>query len=162
MARELQIMPKSKKVPQENLGTLFFHGACFQLYLFASWASLRKKNRRGQNSLFNQLIHVNIDYKRRQICLMAWFAREQRFEAHFCEVDVSDGKTAKRNVWGPKFAIFSLHHALMLAAVKEKVTLSWITLLPYVNHIPCVHHAATTPSSIILLSTYFIKVVRRN
>jgi hypothetical protein len=36
MARELQIMPKSKKVPQENLGTLFFHGACFQLYLFAS------------------------------------------------------------------------------------------------------------------------------
>jgi hypothetical protein len=38
---------------------------------------------------------------------MTWFARWKRFEAYFCEVDIRNGKVAKRNVWSPKFVIFS-------------------------------------------------------
>jgi hypothetical protein len=41
--------------------------------------------------------------------LRAWFAREQHFKAHFCEVDVRNNKVAKCNVWSPKFVIFSTH-----------------------------------------------------
>jgi hypothetical protein len=48
------------------------------------------------------------DYKRGEIHLITWFARGQRFETYFCEVHVRNGKTAKRNVWSPKFAIFSI------------------------------------------------------
>jgi hypothetical protein len=63
-----------------------------------------EKNRIGQNSLF-QLASTYIFIIRGEIHLMTWFAREQLFKTYFCEVDLSDGKTAKRNVWSPKFAI---------------------------------------------------------
>jgi hypothetical protein len=65
-----------------------------------------EKNRIGQNSLF-QLASTYIFIIRGEIHLMTWFARGQLFKTYFCEVDLSDGKTAKRNVWSPKFAIFS-------------------------------------------------------
>jgi hypothetical protein len=57
-------------------------------------ASSKKKGRA------KRLITVQIQvkyYKRGKIRLMACFARDQRFETHFYEVDVKNGKTAKRD-----------------------------------------------------------------
>jgi hypothetical protein len=66
--------------------------------------SVREK-RRGQR-IFSDDKYMYFDYKRGEIHLMTWFARRQCFKNEFCEVDVRNGKTAKRNVWSPKVAIF--------------------------------------------------------
>jgi hypothetical protein len=44
--------------------------------------------------------------------MRVWFARGQRFETYFYEDDVSNGKSAKRDVWRPKTAIFSYQMGL--------------------------------------------------
>jgi hypothetical protein len=68
--------------------------------------NVRRKRKRAKRSF--QVVDTCIfDYKRGEIHLMAWFARGQRFETYFCEVHVRNGKTANRNVWNTKFAIFS-------------------------------------------------------
>jgi hypothetical protein len=44
-------------------------------------------------------------------------------ESYFCEVDVSNGKTAKRDVWSLKYAIFSVMNGLMVISIITRVTL---------------------------------------
>jgi hypothetical protein len=52
--------------------------------------------------------YMYFDYKKGEIHLGACFARGQCVETYFCEIDVRNDEVAKRDVWSPKFAIFSL------------------------------------------------------
>jgi predicted nucleic acid binding AN1-type Zn finger protein len=46
-------------------------------------------------------------YKRKKIHRMARKSNVKCLEAYFYEIDVWSPKTAKRNNWSPKYAIFS-------------------------------------------------------
>jgi hypothetical protein len=58
--------------------------------------------------LLEKIAHcMYTDYKREKIHIMSCKSRVQRLEAYFYEVNVWSPKTAKRDDWSPKYAIFS-------------------------------------------------------
>jgi hypothetical protein len=67
------------------------------LRLYTDRLECEEKKEEGKTvfSVVNTCILIK---KRGEIHLMVWFARGQRFETYFCEVNVRNGKVAKRNV----------------------------------------------------------------